>query len=179
MERSCVFLPRCTSQSRSPVTLGNLWTFGRLSPSLSRTVIRSSSDGLLARGVSPCIWGSGDRLGIASSPPRSLLGSPNVPFWWHIWTSNYVKMTLCRFVTETHNRTLSSLSSRQHNTTLKLHTFRSLLHTAITNNAKLVCTSRQLSQQISLVMNKAITSNLSTMQALVAYHIPNTRHTKT
>ena len=116
MERSCVFLPRRTSQSPSPVSLGNLWTFDCLSPSLSRTVIRSSSGGLLARSVSPCIWGSGDRLGIASSPPRSLLGSPNVPFWWHICTSNYVKMTLCSFVTETHNRTASSPSSRQHNT---------------------------------------------------------------
>lgn len=116
MERSCVFPSRSTSQSPSPITLGNLWTFDRFSPSFPGAVIRSSSGGLLSRSVSLCIWGRGDRLGIASSPPRSLLGGPNVPPWWHLCTSNYVKMTLCSFVTESPNRTASSLSSRQHNT---------------------------------------------------------------
>ena len=116
MKRSCVFLARSTSQSPSSITLGNLWTFDRFSPSFPGAVIRSSSGGLLSRSVSLCIWGRGDRLGIASSPPRSLLGGPNVPPWWHLCTSNYVKMTLCSFGTETPNQTASSLSSRQHNT---------------------------------------------------------------
>lgn len=125
MKRSCVFLARSTSQSPSSITLGNLWTFDRFSPSFPGAVIRSSSGGLLSRSVSLCIWGRGDRLGIASSPPRSLLGGPNVPPWWHLCTSNYVKMTLCSFGTETPNQTASSLSSRQHNTQATNVPFRS------------------------------------------------------
>lgn len=125
MKRSCVFLARSTSQSPSSITLGNLWTFDGFSPSFPGAVIRSSSGGLLSRSVSLCIWGRGDRLGIASSPPRSLLGGPNVPPWWHLCTSNYVKMTLCSFGTETPNQTASSLSSRQHNTQATNVPFRS------------------------------------------------------
>lgn len=125
MKRSCVFLARSTSQSPSSITLGNLWTFDRFSPSFPGAVIRSSSGGLLSRSVSLCIWGRGDRLGIASSPPRSFLGGPNVPPWWHLCTSNYVKMTLCSFGTETPNQTASSLSSRQHNTQATNVPFRS------------------------------------------------------